>query len=66
MTPIRRVDLKLTKTSAPTPAIAGQDLFYTLTVENLGPSLATSVVITDYLPSGATYLSDNRGCIYDG
>ena len=60
-----RVDLTLTKTSNPTPAIAGLDLFYTLTATNQGPSLAHDVVISDILPEGAVYSSDNAGCTYD-
>jgi uncharacterized repeat protein (TIGR01451 family) len=60
-----QVDLKISKSSTPNPAIAGQELFYTLTAENLGPSQAHNVVITDYLPLGATYLGDNGDCDFN-
>lgn len=47
------VDLRLTAQGAtPATAIAGATLTYTFTVENLGRSLATSVVLTDTLPVG--------------
>lgn len=60
-----QVDLKISKTSSPSPAIAGLELFYTLTALNQGPSLAHNVVITDYLPEGAMYLADNGDCLVD-
>lgn len=48
------VDLRLTAGGAtPATAIAGATLTYTFTVENLGRSLATGVVLTDTLPAGA-------------
>ena len=47
------VDLRLTAQGAtPATAIAGATLIYTFTVENLGRSLATSVILTDTLPVG--------------
>ena len=48
-------DLSLTKTDAPDPVLVGQLLTYSLTVSNAGPSAATSVTITDTLPSGVTF-----------
>lgn len=45
-------DLSITKTASPTPAVAGQLATYTLTVNNLGPSDAQSVLITDTVPAG--------------
>ncbi|UCG23486.1 MAG: DUF11 domain-containing protein [Chloroflexota bacterium] len=50
-------DLTITKTASVDPVAAGEILTYTLTVENLGPSSAISVTVTDTLPSGVTYLS---------
>jgi len=40
-------DLALTKTDAPDPVSAGQDLTYTLSVTNNGPGTAKGVVLTD-------------------
>jgi uncharacterized repeat protein (TIGR01451 family)/fimbrial isopeptide formation D2 family protein len=49
-------DLAITKT-APATANAHQQFTYTLLVENLGPSAATDVVITDPLPAGLNFIS---------
>jgi uncharacterized repeat protein (TIGR01451 family) len=54
-------DLAITKT-APSPAIAGQHLTYTLGVKNNGPDAASKVVVTDNLPSTETFLSSTGGC----
>ncbi|MEO8083525.1 MAG: CHRD domain-containing protein, partial [Ardenticatenales bacterium] len=53
------VDLKITKTSLPDPAIAGQPLFYEITVTNLGTGRATDVQVHDTLPPQVRYISAN-------
>ncbi len=53
--------LSIMKTASPDPVIAGNDLTYTLVVSNAGPSEATSVVVTDPLPAGATFISATSG-----
>ena len=50
-------DLSLTKTDLPDPVSVGQNLTYTVTVTNLGPNDATSVVVDDTLPAGTTFVS---------
>ena len=45
-------DLIITKSDSSDPAIAGQDLKYTLVVRNVGKLTADNVVVTDNLPSG--------------
>jgi uncharacterized repeat protein (TIGR01451 family) len=42
------------KVAAPATVIAGQDLVYTVTATNNGPSTATGVVVTDTLPPSPT------------
>ncbi|MBI3959307.1 MAG: DUF11 domain-containing protein, partial [Chloroflexi bacterium] len=50
-------NLVLSKTASVAAATAGQSsFFYTLVVGNSGPSLARSVLLTDTLPSGVTYV----------
>lgn len=57
-TPVNReIDLNVTKTATPKPAVAGQPLTYVISLSNTGPGalLATDVVkITDNLPAGFT------------
>ncbi|MBV8518929.1 MAG: DUF11 domain-containing protein [Acidobacteria bacterium] len=50
-------DLSVTKTDAPDPVTPGNDLTYTITVANAGPSVASTVALTDALPSGTTFVS---------
>jgi uncharacterized repeat protein (TIGR01451 family) len=45
--------------AAPSSAGALQDLQYTFTVTNHGPSAATNVVVTHRLPASAAYVSSN-------
>ena len=58
----RQADLQITKTDAPDPVIAGQQLTYTLTGHNNGPSNASAVTISDPLPPGTTFVSASAGC----
>ncbi len=50
-------DLSVTKVDAPDPVIAGNDLAYTVTVNNAGPSNAASASLSDTLPAGTTFVS---------
>ncbi|MBN1318256.1 MAG: DUF11 domain-containing protein, partial [Anaerolineales bacterium] len=50
-------DLLVTKSVETDPVIAGQNMTYTLTVENLGPSKADDVMLVDVLPDAVTYVS---------
>ncbi len=54
-------DILVTKTDAPDPVVAGTDVTYVVTVQNLGPSSASNVVLIDNLPAGVTYKSVTQG-----
>jgi uncharacterized repeat protein (TIGR01451 family) len=55
-------DLAITKTANPSPATAGGQLIYTVTVTNNGPLDATNVTVVDTLPAGVTYQADTDSC----
>ena len=50
-------NLSITKSDAPDPVNAGENLTYTLTVANTGPSTALSVVVNDAVPAGTSMVS---------
>src|SRR5690349_1747015 len=54
-------DLSITKSDSPDPVLAGNNLTYTVTVTNAGPSFARNVVISDPVPRGTTYVSSDQG-----
>ena len=51
------IDLGLTKSGAPDPVGAGNNVSFTLNVTNIVPGTATNVQITDNLPAGTTFVS---------
>lgn len=57
-------DLEISKTNHPDPAIAGDTLFYDITVTNNGPDEAPDVTVTDQLPDEVDYVTDTApgGC----
>ncbi|BAV08693.1 conserved repeat domain-containing protein/gliding motility-associated C-terminal domain-containing protein [Filimonas lacunae] len=58
--PVSVVDLAIDKTySVPNPFYPGDDIKFTLTVTNNGPSDATNVIITDSIRAGYTYKSSS-------
>jgi uncharacterized repeat protein (TIGR01451 family) len=50
-------NLKIAKSDSPDPVRVGSSLTYTIGVENLGPSPATGVTVTDNLPKGVDLVS---------
>jgi uncharacterized repeat protein (TIGR01451 family) len=55
-------DLSITKSDSPDPVVAGKQLTYTITASNpTGPSTAQSVLVTDTLPAGTTFVSGVNG-----
>jgi large repetitive protein len=58
-------DLSLIKTVNNASPNVGDNVTFTLTVENAGPDDATGVAVTDQLPAGFTYVSDNSSGAYN-
>ncbi|HYD49095.1 MAG TPA: hypothetical protein VEB21_12140, partial [Terriglobales bacterium] len=56
-----RADLSISKTDSVDPVIAGNNLTYTVTVTNNGPSNATGVTLTDNLPGEVNFVSSLPG-----
>ncbi|SIT89290.1 conserved repeat domain-containing protein [Microbacterium sp. RU33B] len=54
-------DVSITKTASPVQPAAGEDVTFTVTVANAGPSTARDVVVADALPSGLTLLGVDPG-----
>jgi uncharacterized repeat protein (TIGR01451 family) len=54
---VPHADLSIAKTDSPDPAVAGQNLTYTIAVGNNGPDAASGVTLTDTLPAGVTFVS---------
>src|SRR5690606_25748630 len=56
---IQRTDLSIVKTVSNFQPYVGDNIEFTLTVTNNGPSDATGVLVTDELPDGYTYVSSS-------
>ncbi|MEZ4913621.1 MAG: SdrD B-like domain-containing protein [Chitinophagales bacterium] len=59
LTGVGLIDLELNKTTNVTEAGVGDDIVYTITVTNLGPSVATGVTVGDQLPAQLQYVSSD-------
>jgi uncharacterized repeat protein (TIGR01451 family) len=59
------VDLEVEKTVSSLTALEGGAVTYTVTVSNHGPEDATGIEVSDPLPDGTTYQSDDSGGSYD-
>ncbi len=57
-------DLSLTKTIDNANPVVGTDVVFTITVNNDGKSDASGIEVTDLLPNGYTYVSDDAGGDY--
>jgi uncharacterized repeat protein (TIGR01451 family) len=58
---VQQADLQITK-SGPPSASPGNLITYTVTVTNLGPSTAGSIVVSDTTPAGLTFVSNSGAC----
>jgi uncharacterized repeat protein (TIGR01451 family) len=54
---IASADMRITKTDAPDPVLAGANLTYVVSVANLGPSWARAVAVSDTLPAEVSFVS---------
>jgi uncharacterized repeat protein (TIGR01451 family) len=57
-----QADLAVAMTQSPAAPVTGSNLTWSVTVTNNGPSAATGVVLTDFLPAGASFVSASAGC----
>ncbi|TWT83493.1 Translocon-associated protein beta (TRAPB) [Planctomycetes bacterium CA13] len=57
----QQIDLSLTKAIDDDLPNLGQEVTFTIIVNNGGPSHATEVFVTDQLPAGVTYVSSSPG-----
>ncbi len=65
VTPIPQIDLALTKTVSKLVPSTGEEIVFTITLENAGPSNASGIEVLDLLPDGYLYVSDNSNGLYD-
>ena len=61
----QKADLSLTKTVDNATPQYNQKVTFTLTAHNNGPANATNVTVTDKLPTGLTWVSDNSNGAYN-
>ena len=62
----RSAELEMTKIDSVDPVLAGENVTYTVTVKNIGPSVDDNIVMTDTLPPGVTFVSASAGCTESG
>lgn len=63
VTPVPQADVAVIKTDSPDPVFADQDITYTVTVANNGPSDAQNVTFSDPLPANTSFIfgTSNQG-----
>ncbi|MGI9470757.1 MAG: DUF11 domain-containing protein, partial [Rubripirellula sp.] len=54
-----QIDLELTKTADKTSVVVGEQVVFTVSLTNQGPSEATGVVVEDFLPAGVSFVTSN-------
>lgn len=58
-------DLSLQKTVSPATVSINDNVVFTIRVTNSGPNNASGITVSDHLPPGYTYVSDNGGGKYN-
>ena len=58
-------DLQIVQTDIFDPVPLGNNIIYTIEVENQGPGNATFINVTDTLPANVTFVSASSGCSHD-
>jgi len=59
-------DVQVSKTDAPDPVVAGEQLYYTVSVFNAGPLPAPQVTVTDTLPGEVDFVVDSERICTEG
>lgn len=62
---VEAADLSLVKSVSNSTPVVNSQITFSITVNNSGPSTATGVAVTDQLPSGYTYVSDDSAGAYN-
>ena len=65
ITPRPVSDISVIKTVDMASQLVGANVEFTITVSNAGPSEATGIEVTDQIPTGFTYVSDDSGGSYN-
>ena len=55
-------DIEVTKTADNSPILAGETASFTITVDNIGDGTAYGVTLTDVLPAGIVWATENPDC----
>lgn len=59
---VPQADLSVTMNGTPNPVVAGNDLTYSITISNSGPSPAPNTLLTVNLPQSVPFISASTGC----
>src|SRR5690606_36468656 len=61
----QQADIKIEKTVDNAVQKVGENVVFTITVENLGDDDATGVVVSDVLPTGYAYISSSNAGVFN-
>ncbi len=63
---VRHADLGITKTASQSIVFSGDEITYTITVTNHGPSFSSGFTVTDTLSGNVSFVSASAGCSHSG